>query len=410
MNGRLIGEMVRVALGAIWANKLRSFLTILGNVVAVGSIVTLVSLIQGITEEVTNVILTEVGADAFLVERVGLVLGEDDEELARSNPRITLDDFEALRQSDGRFSAVMAQGDRRGEIRYAEHVLESVQIRGVTEDFARFPEFEAETGRLPTRSEVRRRRNVALLGWSAADRLFEGADPLDRTITVQGVHFRVVGVSEKKGSMFGQSLDEFVVIPLGAYQRLFGSRARLSLMVRPSDPDEIERAMDEAIVALRIERRLRAREDNNFGMFTSDTALDLYNQATSGIFAVLVGVVSLALVVAGIVIMNIMLMAVSERTREIGLRKALGARRRDVMWQVLSESVALSVLGGVFGTALGAAAATMIDRLAPVPASVHVWSIVLAISLTAVVGLFFGIYPAAKAASLDPIDALGRVS
>ena len=410
MNGRLIGEMVRVALGAIWANKLRSFLTILGNVVAVGSIVTLVSLIQGITEEVTNVILTEVGADAFLVERVGLVLGEDDEELARSNPRITLDDFEALRQSDGRFSAVMAQGERRGEIRYGEHVLESVQIRGVTEDFARFPEFEAETGRLPTRSEVRRRRNVALLGWSAADRLFEGADPLDRTITVQGVHFRVVGVSEKKGSMFGQSLDEFVVIPLGAYQRLFGSRARLSLMVRPSDPDEIERAMDEAIVALRIERRLRAREDNNFGMFTSDTALDLYNQATSGIFAVLVGVVSLALVVAGIVIMNIMLMAVSERTREIGLRKALGARRRDVMWQVLSESVALSVLGGVFGTALGAAAATMIDRLAPVPASVHVWSIVLAISLTAVVGLFFGIYPAAKAASLDPIDALGRVS
>ena len=410
MNGRLIGEMVRVALGAIWANKLRSFLTILGNVVAVGSIVTLVSLIQGITEEVTNIILTEVGADAFLVERVGLVLGEDDEELARSNPRITLDDFEALRQSDGRFSAVMAQGDRRGEIRYGEHVLESVQIRGVTEDFARFPEFEAETGRLPTRSEVRRRRNVALLGWSAADRLFEGADPLDRTITVQGVHFRVVGVSEKKGSMFGQSLDEFVVIPLGAYQRLFGSRARLSLMVRPSDPDEIERAMDEAIVALRIERRLRAREDNNFGMFTSDTALDLYNQATSGIFAVLVGVVSLALVVAGIVIMNIMLMAVSERTREIGLRKALGARRRDVMWQVLSESVALSLLGGVFGTALGATAATIIDRFAPVPASVHVWSIVLAISLTAVVGLFFGIYPAAKAASLDPIDALGRVS
>ena len=410
MNRRLIGEMIRVAFGAIWVNKLRSFLTILGNVVAVGSIVTLVSLIQGITEEVTNVILTEVGADTFLVERVGLVLGEDDEELARSNPRITLDDFDALRGSDGRFSAVMAKGDRRGEIRYGEHVLESVQIRGVTEDFARFPEFDAENGRLPTRSEVRRRRNVALLGWSTADRLFDGADPLDRRITVQGVHFRVVGVSEKKGSMFGQSLDEFVVIPLGAYQRLFGSRAGLSLMVRPSDPDEIERAMDEAIVALRIERRLRAREDNNFGMFTSDTALDLYSQATSGIFAVLVGVVSLALVVAGIVIMNIMLMAVSERTREIGLRKALGARRRDVMWQVLSESVALSLLGGVFGTALGAAAATMIDRLAPVPASVHVWSIVLAISLTAVVGLFFGIYPAGKAAALDPIDALGRVS
>ena len=166
----------------------------------------------------------------------------------------------------------------------------------------------------------------------------------------------------------------------------------------------------EAIVALRIERRLRAKEDNNFGLFTSDTALDLYRQATDGIFAVLVGVVGLALVVAGIVIMNIMLMAVSERTREIGLRKALGSRRRDVMWQVLSESVALSLLGGMFGTALGAGAADMINRLAPIPASVHGWSIALAIALTAIVGLFFGIYPAAKAASLDPIDALGRVS
>ena len=410
MNSRLIGEMIRVALGAIWANKLRSFLTILGNVVAVGSIVTLVSLIQGITDEVTSVILTEVGADTFLVERVGIVTSEEDQERTRGNPRITLDDFEALRESDGAFSAVLAQGTRRGEIRAGENLLESVRIRGVTEDLARFPEFDAERGRLPTRSEVEHRRNVALLGWSTADRLFDGADPLGRSITIEGVHFTVVGVSETKGSMFGQSLDEFAVIPLGTYQRLFGSRVGLSIMVRPTDPDRIDRAMDEAIVALRIERRLRAREDNNFGLFTSDTALDLYNQATNGIFAVLVGVVSLALVVAGIVIMNIMLMAVSERTREIGLRKALGARRRDVMWQVLSESVALSLLGGVFGTALGAGAADMINRLAPVPASVHVWSIVLAITLTAIVGLFFGLYPAAKAASLDPIDALGRVS
>ena len=410
MNGRLIGEMIRVALGAIWANKLRSFLTILGNVVAVGSIVTLVSLIQGITEEVTSIILTEVGADTFVVERVGLVLGADDEELARNNPRITLDDFEALRKSDDEFSAVMAQGTRRGEIRYDEHVLESVRIRGVTEDLARFPEFAAERGRLPTPSEVQRRRNVTLLGWSTADRLFDDTDPLGRTITIEGVHFRVVGVSDKKGAMFGQSLDEFAVIPLGAYRRLFGSRVGLSIMVRPADPETIERAMDEAIVALRIERRLRAREDNNFGLFTSDTALDLYNQATSGIFSVLVGVVSLALVVSGIVIMNIMLMAVSERTREIGLRKALGARRRDVMWQVLSESVALSLLGGIFGTALGVCAADMINRLAPIPASVHIWSVTLAITSTAIVGLFFGIYPAAKAASLDPIDALGRVS
>ena len=408
MSGRLITEMIRVALSAIWANKLRSFLTILGNIVAVGSIVTLVSLIQGITDEVTNVILSEVGADTFLVERRGIVTSEVEEERTRSNPRITLEDLEALRQVQNRFASVMANTGRSGEVRYRDEILESVSIEGVSEDFVDFPQYGAERGRLPSPSEVRRRRNVALLGADTADRLFDGADPLDRTIKIEGVHFRVVGVSAAKGSMLGQSQDEFVVIPLGAFRRLFGARAGLELMVRPRDPDEIERAMDDAIVALRIARRLRPREDNNFGMFTSDTALALYNQATTGIFAVLVGVVGLALVVAGIVIMNIMLMAVSERTREIGLRKALGARRRDIMWQMLSESVALSVIGGVLGTSLGASAAILIDRLAPVPAAVHVWSVVLAISLTAVVGLFFGLYPAARAAALDPIDALGR--
>ena len=408
MSGRLITEMIRVALSAIWANKLRSFLTILGNIVAVGSIVTLVSLIQGITDEVTNVILSEVGADTFLVERRGIVTSEVEEERTRSNPRITLEDLEALRQVENRFASVMANTGRSGEVRYRDEILESVSIEGVSEDFVDFPQYGAERGRLPSPSEVRRRRNVALLGADTADRLFDGADPLDRTIKIEGVHFRVVGVSAAKGSMLGQSQDEFVVIPLGAFRRLFGARAGLELMVRPRDPDEIERAMDDAIVALRIARRLRPREDNNFGMFTSDTALALYNQATTGIFAVLVGVVGLALVVAGIVIMNIMLMAVSERTREIGLRKALGARRRDIMWQMLLESVALSVIGGVLGTSLGASAAILIDRLAPVPAAVHVWSVVLAISLTAVVGLFFGLYPAARAAALDPIDALGR--
>jgi len=410
MRIRIFVEMTRIALGAVWANKLRSFLTILGNIVAVGSIVTLVSLIQGITEEVTDVILTEVGADAFLIERVGFVTSEEEAERSRSNPRITRDDFEALRRTGDSFAAVIAQGERRGEVRFGEDVLESVQIRGVTEELGQFPEFDAALGRLPTRTEVSRNRNVALLGWSTADRLFDGANPLDRTITIEGVHFRVVGVAATKGSMFGQSLDEFAVIPLGAYQRLFGRRSNLSLMVRPVDPESLDYAMDEAIVALRIARRLRPREDNNFGLFTSDSALELYNEATSGIFSVLVGVVALALVVAGIVIMNIMLMAVSERTREIGLRKALGARRQDVMWQVLAESVVLSTLGGVLGTALGATAATIIDRVAPVPATVHIWSVLLAVTTTALVGLFFGLYPATKAASLDPIDALGRVS
>ena len=408
MSVHLVGEMIGVAFNAIWSNRLRSFLTILGNIVAVASIVTLVSLIEGINDEVAGVIVTEVGADTFMVDRTGLITSEDELERRRSNPRITLDDRDAIRSFSEHVDAVMAQGREGGEVRYRDEVLEQATIQGVTSEFARFPTFTAERGRLMTPTEISRNRNVVLLGWSTADRLFGSTDPLDRIINIQGVHFRVVGISQRKGTMFGRSQDEFAVIPLGAFQRLFGSRRPLILMARPKDPSEMNRAIDDATMALRIERRLRPREDNDFGIFTSETVLGIYNQATSGIFAVLIGVVGLALVVAGIVIMNIMLMAVSERTREIGLRKALGARRRDVLWQMLSESVILSLLGGILGTAVGLLAALAIDQFAPVPATVHTWSVLLAISTTALVGLFFGIYPAARAAALDPIEALGR--
>ncbi len=404
----LILEMVRVAGSAIWANKLRSFLTILGNIVAITSIITLVSLIQGITDEVRTVILSEIGADAFLVDRRGLVMSEEDLERTRSHPRITLADADAVRRFGTSVTAVMAEADRNAEVRYREHVLDSVNVRGVTEEFGRFPTFNAATGRLLTPTEVRRKRNVAVIGWAVADRLFPAVDPVDRTIKIRGVPFRVVGVSRPQGSMFGMSQDEFAIVPLGAFQRLFGSRSSLNLRIRPRDPDEVDAAIGETTLALRIERRLKATEEDNFGILTSDTALGLFNQATAGIFAVLVGVVGLALVVAGIVIMNIMLMAVSERTKEIGLRKALGARRQDILNQMLAESVVLSLMGGIAGTALGAAAALLLDRFAPVPASVQPWSVILAITLTAVVGLFFGLYPAARAAALDPIDALGR--
>ena len=369
---------------------------------------TLVSLIEGINDEVANVIVSEVGADSFRIDRVGPLASVLDEQKSRSNPRITLDDQDALQRLGVEFGAVMAEANQRGEVRYRGEVLESVSIQGVTSEFYRFSTFDSQYGRLMTPSEVTSRQNVALLGSDTADRLFAGADPIDRNLKVEGVHFRVVGVSKSKGSMFGRSQDEFVVIPLGAFQRLFGNRTSLTLNVRPADPTQIERTMGEAAVALRVERRLRAREDDNFGMFTADTALDIYNQATTGIFAVLIGVVGLALLVAGIVIMNIMLMAVSERTREIGLRKALGAKRRDIMWQMMSESVVLSLLGGLLGTLVGTIAALAIDRYAPVPASIHLWSVMLAIGMTAVVGLFFGLYPASRAAGLDPIDALGR--
>jgi putative ABC transport system permease protein len=208
--------------------------------------------------------------------------------------------------------------------------------------------------------------------------------------------------------VFGSSQDEFAMIPLISYQHLFGSRRSLEMTVKPASPDQLTEAMDDATVALRVARHLKPTEPDNFGTLSSDTVLGLYAQATNGIFAVLIGVVALSLVVGGIVIMNIMLMVVSERTREIGLRKALGARRRDIVWQILTESVTLSIFGGLIGITLGFGLALLISKVSPLPASVQVWSVMMGIGITALVGLFFGLYPAMRAAALDPIEALRR--
>ncbi|MCA1563564.1 MAG: ABC transporter permease [Acidobacteria bacterium] len=393
-------EAAGIALNAIWSNKLRSFLTVLGNIVAVTSIIAVVSLIQGMNAYVTDAIVSDMGADTFSVQRFPVTRSDEEFDKVRANPRVTMDDGDAIRRYSDKVAAVAGQANSSAEISYGDEVLESVSVQGVTREFGSFATFTAERGRLINPTEIDRNRNVVLLGWQTADRLFKNnEDPIDKVIKIGGVHYRVVGVSEKKGSVFGRSQDEFAVIPLGAFQKLFGARANMELMVRPRTPELTRAAMDDATVALRIERRLRPSEPDNFGMFTSDTFLDLYNQATAGIFAVLVGVVALSLVVGGIVIMNIMLMVVSERTREIGLRKALGARRRDIIWQILTESVTLSVMGGVVGTVLGFGVASLVSALTPLPSAVQVWSVMIGLSITAIVGLFFGLYPAMRARS-----------
>ena len=383
-------------------------MTVLGNIVAVTSIIAVVSLIRGMNSYVSDAILTDVGAGTFKVERQGPTTSEEEEERQRNNPRITLVELNTLAKAGDTIESVMAQAYNGAPVVYRDEQLDSVQIRGVSKEYLEFSGYDPEFGRLPSRFEVESSRPVCFLGYGTADRLFKGANPIDRSIQISGVHFRVIGVNEEKGSLFGNSQDEFIVIPLGTFQKLFGSRRSLELTVKPRDPMQIERTMDEARVALRSLRKLGPKEPDNFGMYTSDTIMNIFRAFTAGAFSVLIGVVGLSLVVGGVVIMNIMLMVVSERTREIGLRKALGARKRDIVWQILTESTTLSVAGGLVGTLLGFVAALLVSQFTFLPARVELWAVALGIGMTAVVGLFFGLYPAIRAASLDPIEALRR--
>jgi putative ABC transport system permease protein len=405
---QLFLESIVIALSAIWANKMRSLLTVLGNIVAVTSIIAVVSLIQGINGSVTQLIENELGVDSFRVERSGITRSADEDDANRNNPRVTMDDAKAIRRFSPLVKSIMATDDSGAQFAYRDKVIDSVRVTGVSSQYVDFPTYVIDRGRPITPIEVERSRALVIIGWDVADKLFGSQDPLDKVIKINGINFRVVGVNEKKGSMFGQSLDNFAVVPLGAYQRLFGARLWLSLAVKPRNPLLMEAAMDETTVALRIGRRLKPKDRDNFGLISSASALDFYHSITNWIFSVLVGVVALSLVVGGIVIMNIMLMVVTERTSEIGLRKALGARRRDIMWQILTESITLSLVGGIIGTTLGFGLAFLMSKVTPLPAAVELWSVAVGISMTAIVGLFFGLYPAMRAARLDPIEALRK--
>jgi len=400
-------EALTSALWSFRSHKLRSFLTLLGIIVAVTSIIAVVTVIQGLNSKVTELV-TGRGADVFILDRIGTSEAFSAQALVEAlrRPELTADDAEALAREGRNLLYVAAEASDREDVWGGNRRVEDMDIRGVGPEYPFLSTFEIARGRHLTPLEIEHGRPVTVIGEDVAEELFPTADPLGETVRVRGRHFTIVGIAEPQGTTFGVTQDDFVVISLQAWQKIFDRRADVDISIKAADPDNVQAAIDEARMLMRIRHKLRPSEEDDFGFITTQEFMELYERVTTGVYSALVGLVAISLVVGGIVVMNIMLVAVTERTREIGIRKAIGARRRDILRQFLTEAVILAAVGGLVGVAFGFAIAIVVSRLTPLPYSLTWWSIALGIGISSLVGIVFGIYPAAKAARLDPIAAL----
>ena len=403
-----LGEALRSALSSLRAHKLRSFLTLLGIIVAVTSIIAVVTVINGLDDKVTDLV-TGRGSDVFVLDRIGTSDVFDAQAMieAQNRPSLTDEDAEALAREGRHLRYVAAEATTTGDVWSKARKIEDMRIRGVSEEYPFLATFDVAQGRHLTPIEIASARPVAVIGSEVARELFPTRNPVGETVRIRGRHFTVTGVGKPQGTTFGQTQDDFVVVPLDVWQKVFDRNADVDISIKAADPQNVQAAIDETRMLMRIRHGLGPDEEDDFGFMTSQEFLELYRDVTTGIYSALVGLVAISLLVGGIVVMNIMLVAVTERTREIGIRKAVGASRSDVMRQFLTESVILSAVGGLIGVALGFAIAVLISAVTPLPYTLTWWSILLGVGLASVVGILFGIYPAAKASKLDPIVALG---
>ncbi len=398
-------ESSAIALRALRANKLRSFLTLLGTIVGVTAVIAIISLIQGMNQYVGEKLLSQ-GANVFWVDKYGVILDDEEYREARKRPDLEVADYEAVAGLSTHAAHVKAEMERNVDLKFGSEKLRRVPIKGELGEYAEVDRMDIHEGRHLTATDMSRRRQVCVIGYEVWEKLFRGEPALGQEMRVENDKFTVVGIAAKKGSAFGQSQDNFVIIPLGTYQKMFGKRGSITIGVLARDQAVFALAQDEARAVLRARRGVAPGQNDNFGITTAEMFMDLYRNVTGAAFIVLVGVAGISLVVGGIVIMNIMLVSVTERTREIGIRKALGARRRDVLMQVLVEAATLSLSGGTVGVLLGIALALIVAAVSPLPAAVSGIAIVLGLLMSTGIGLIFGIYPAARAAKLDPIVAL----
>ena len=400
-------EDLRLALGTVRANKLRSFLTILGTVIGVASIITLVSIINGLNRYVAQEIAEE-GSNTFWVDRFGIITNAEDWMRAMRRRPFDAHDHRMLVEGSVATSEVTARRWRSEGVKYRSRRLDRIDVIGASGGYENTHTISIAEGRHFLREEDDRRQSVAVIGSKVREELFAAIDPIGKQIRIGGRTFEVVGTAEKRGSMLGQSQDEFAIIPLGAFEKAFGKTDNLHFVVRAAGPtqEDLVAAQEEVRALMRMSRRLAPGEEDDFDFVDSKMLMDLYQSFTGGFFIVMVGIVGVSLVVGGIVIMNIMLVSVTERTREIGIRKAIGARRRDILRQFLVESAILSLAGGAAGVALGAAFAGLIRGTSGMPVQVEWWSVIAGMALASSVGITFGIYPAARASRLEPIAAL----
>jgi putative ABC transport system permease protein len=398
-------ESVGVALRSLISNKLRSILTLIGVIIGVMTVIAVVSIVAGMNKYVSDRI-SRLGSSTFFVDKFGITMSEEDYITALKRKDLTIEDMEAVRKNCPLCWKVGARQVTFRKVKYREEYISDIVIVGATANFTEVMDFDLSSGRSHTDFEDEHNRRVALLGWEVADNLFPNQDPIGKDVKIGNYYFRVVGVAEKRGTFLGESQDNFVVIPITTFNKIFGTKRYMLIFVKVEDFSTMQQAQDQVRLILRARRHVPFDKPDDFAISTSDTFMDLYRTFTSTAFLVMIGVSSIALVVGGIVIMNIMLVSVTERTREIGIRKAVGAKKKNILWQFLVEAVTLSMVGGLIGIILGGVIAKVVAAFTPLPAAIEVWSVITGLIIATSVGLFFGIFPAMKAAKLDPIACL----
>jgi putative ABC transport system permease protein len=400
---------VRIALESLRSHKLRTFLTLLGNIVGTMSVIAVVSLIYGADRYVSQVVLDE-GTDVFTITRIDNIqfLTDFDAFLeSLNNPDLTLDDRNWLQERMTEAKAVGADISRGADLKAGSEKFQGTRVRGVTEDYSLLENLPLALGRHLSRHDVVNARQVVVLGFEVARDLFpRRADPVGQEVKIGGRHFRVIGVVADQGTVMGNNRNQFAIVPLTAWVKVFGAGESLDLKVAAADLVRLQEAKDEAAFLMRVRHRLRPLERQDFSVTSSEQMLSIWGGISKAIYGALVPLVGISLVVGGIVLMNIMLVSVTERTREVGVRKALGARRLSIMWQFLVESITLSLVGGVVGILIGLSLAWVISLASPLPFAIAGWSLLLGLGTTFVIGAVFGTYPAWKAAGLDPVEAL----